>query len=205
MLLDDAREYERVDVLGIEPSWQKRAGYGRAPIHTGLDIQVVCVGGIEPPVSRTRTERSTRLSHTQMSAARRDRTCLYLLVGKVKSLDFECRSLIQYSWITRESNAVQVVYQTTQDDQSVVIQSESREGIEPSQTGLQPAFLAIESARDGGAAGNRTRISALRRQDSPVELQPHDERSGTPRRNRTFSPSVGSSLVAMTLGRMNGE
>ena len=29
-----------------------------------------------------------------MSAARRDRTCLDLLVGKVKSLDFECRFLL---------------------------------------------------------------------------------------------------------------
>ena len=107
-----------VDDLGIEPSWLegKRVTAVLRSIRS-YSSELVCVGGIEPPVSRTRTERSTRLSHTQMSAARRDRTCRSLLVTEVKSLDFECRD----SWITRESNAEQVVYQTTQGHQPVVI------------------------------------------------------------------------------------
>lgn len=62
---------------------------------------------------------------SESSAARRDRTCLGLLVEQVSSLDGQRRS----SWITRESNTVRAPYQRAQGNQPVVILSRN-EGCE---------------------------------------------------------------------------
>lgn len=60
-----------------------------------------------------------------------------------------------------------------------LLKLESREGIKPSHAVLQTALLFRESARHGGATGNRTPIHPVRGEYSPIELSPHDdERSG---------------------------
>lgn len=54
----------------------------------------VCPGGFEPPISRTRTERSRQIepwADDRCSTARRDRTCLLLLVTEAQSLDCQRR------------------------------------------------------------------------------------------------------------------
>ncbi len=62
------------------------------------------------------------------STARRDRTCLILLVMQAQSLDCQRRvkllrrPKVRIQWITCESNAVQAPYQRAQGNQPVVIQ-----------------------------------------------------------------------------------
>ncbi len=104
-------------------------------------------------------------------AARRDRTCLVLLVEQVRSLDHQrrvsCRAaegtglepacsgskparfpFATPQWITRESNTEQTAYQTVQGHQPVVIQSSGsneRESLSSRTTMILTRHLPLSS------------------------------------------------------------
>lgn len=117
-------------------------------------------------------------------AARRDRTCLVLLVEQVLSLDSQRRveraaycvgdartHVARRPWITRESNTVRTPYQRVQGDQPVVIRSRVVSLISRAERESNPhtRFCRPRSSSEnrlecddrGASRGNRTLIISL--------------------------------------------